>query len=236
MPSFWMSRWKPSVPYGNSSTEQIGSKLGLHVLCISGTTCRLAPWQSTARGWTKMDRAARLVQYQDREPSFVDGKLYQLRCSLLRWQFASSSTLHDRLRQQTWLQLLIYGTVENVLTNQLADKRAQGWVTWVPYARFALISVHIFDSCLSSIHITAEVLYAYRISDDSVRDVILSLSPRPVICQPVHWQDASPWLVPPTPELFYGIDGNSDKGRWSTSGKGWPTCAKGYNLGFFSGF
>jgi len=40
--------------YVKSSTW---SQLGL--LCVSGTTCRPAPRQSTARGWSTMDRAAR---------------------------------------------------------------------------------------------------------------------------------------------------------------------------------
>jgi len=47
-----------------------------------------------------------LSRYLDGDPSFVDSNLCQPRCSLLRWRSTSSSRVHDRLRQQTWLQLL----------------------------------------------------------------------------------------------------------------------------------
>ena len=53
-------------------------------------------------------RGSRLSQYQDGDHLFVDDKLYQLQCLLLHWWSVSSSRLHDGLRQQTSLQLLIY--------------------------------------------------------------------------------------------------------------------------------
>jgi len=55
--------------------------------------------------------------------------------------------------------------VADVLTNQLADTRAQGYIGHC--ARIALIWVHYWQLFKS---LTAAVMHAYRISDGGVRD------------------------------------------------------------------
>ena len=162
-----------------------------------------------------------LARYQD--PSFVDGKLYQLRCSLLRWWSASSSRKHDKLRQQTWLRLLNYGDkrpdigvissmaayavgpswghcwrrgIAIMLTNQSADKRVQGLM---PYACFALILAHVNGSCLKHIDhcrgCCMHIAYQMTVSSHSFGTALSSVS--------LH-ADRTPRLplVPPTTILF----------------------------------
>ena len=111
-------------------------------------------------------RGSWLAWYHDGDSSFVDGKLYQLRCSLLYWRSASSSRLHDRLR--------LCGSrpdcsCSSILTNQSTDERAQS-ARLGAYARFALISAHI--TVLS--HAGCRIV---SLSDGVKRH-------RPVVCQP----------------------------------------------------